>query len=111
MDKAFDDVTYTKLDPEFKKVWLEALRSGKYKQARQTLRLVRNSRPLYCCIGVAGVKMKLMREVARFSASHATDHISMKMGLDMATAAHLVRMNDTEQLSFTEIADWIEANL
>lgn len=40
----------TKIEPEFKKKWLEALRSGKYEQGRLFLK---NLSGKYCCLGVA----------------------------------------------------------
>lgn len=36
------------MNKEIKEKWLEALRSGEYKQARSTLRIYDN----YCCLGV-----------------------------------------------------------
>ncbi|WP_159795746.1 hypothetical protein [Puerhibacterium puerhi] len=39
-----------KLDPAVKEEWLEALRSGKYKQARSALHDTRTDS--YCCLGV-----------------------------------------------------------
>lgn len=42
-----------KLKPRFKKAWLEALRSGKYRQTDGTLVAhERNKRSRYCCLGV-----------------------------------------------------------
>jgi hypothetical protein len=40
-----------KLEPKFKKHWLEALESGKYKQGRRSLR--GNAYGEWCCLGVA----------------------------------------------------------
>lgn len=42
--------TDVKLDPEVKRLWLEALRSGHYQQGREVLR---TSDGRYCCYGVA----------------------------------------------------------
>ena len=45
-----------KMDPEIKKQWVEALRSGKYYQGRSALRQVDTEDPnnvsTYCCLGV-----------------------------------------------------------
>lgn len=38
-----------KMKPQIKKQWVEALRSGKYKQGRLSLRTSENE---YCCLGV-----------------------------------------------------------
>lgn len=37
------------MNPKVKKLWIEALRSGKYKQGIKRLRTVKNR---YCCLGV-----------------------------------------------------------
>lgn len=41
-----------KLPKVFKRKWIAALRSGKYKQGRYTL--YRNNKDTFCCLGVAG---------------------------------------------------------
>lgn len=38
------------MDAEFKKKWIEALRSGEYRQGTHCLRSIENK---YCCLGVA----------------------------------------------------------
>ena len=40
------------MNQEIKKLWLEALRSGDYKQARGTLRRQYGDNPHHCCLGV-----------------------------------------------------------
>jgi hypothetical protein len=40
------------MKPEIKKQWVDALRSGKYKQTRGALRRDHHGTPGYCCIGV-----------------------------------------------------------
>lgn len=46
--------TDNKLPEEFKRKWLEALRSGRYTQCRSgVLTSMRDGRPTYCCIAVA----------------------------------------------------------
>jgi hypothetical protein len=40
------------MKPSVKKKWLEALRSGKYKQARGTLRKLAGRDAAFCCLGV-----------------------------------------------------------
>ena len=39
-----------KMKPEIKKLWVDALRSGEYKQAREVLRT--NGGTSFCCLGV-----------------------------------------------------------
>ncbi len=42
-----------RLPKEFGKKWLEALRSGEYKQGKQELLTIRKNEKTYCCLGVA----------------------------------------------------------
>lgn len=40
------------MKPDIKKRWIEALRSGEYKQGKQQLKIVSSDPPCYCCLGV-----------------------------------------------------------
>lgn len=40
------------MNSDVKKLWIEALRSGQYRQARNTLRFMGHDGPSYCCLGV-----------------------------------------------------------
>lgn len=40
------------MNKRIKKLWIKALRSGKYKQARDKLRAKNNGDYAYCCLGV-----------------------------------------------------------
>lgn len=40
------------MNPEIKKQWVEALRSGEYKRVVGYLRIGDDSRPKFCCLGV-----------------------------------------------------------
>lgn len=53
------------MNPEAKKIWVDALRSGRYEQARAFLKLPKGDKWGYCCLGVlceeaikAGVKVE-----------------------------------------------------
>jgi hypothetical protein len=92
------------------KLWLEALRSGKYKQGHNNLK----TSDSYCCLGVAcelskldtwsteetylGHKVLIPIKVARWLKIHPYK------------IAYLERLNDLDLLSFSKIADHIEAN-
>lgn len=41
-----------RMNPEIKKLWVDALRSGEYEQARGTLCIVYGEKSSYCCLGV-----------------------------------------------------------
>jgi hypothetical protein len=82
--------------------WLPALRSGEFKQIRGTLCNLDNS---YCCLGVAA-------KVAWDNVSDDTlyRYIRDLIGVDRQGSDCLVKLNDVERLSFSEIADYIEAH-
>ncbi len=117
-----------KLPPEFKKKWLEELRSGKYSQATGVLRDANG----YCCLGVAckavgindnaliGNKIipdsnifdaipQILRRFYYDDIRHTSPISSYSVAFEMP-AGILATMND-EGKSFSEIADYIEENL
>jgi hypothetical protein len=115
------------MDPDIKAKWLEALRSGEYKQATQVLQ----NRRGYCCLGV------LCRAVgAEFQELHSDDdryydNVPVLDGINLANGddgelsrsflrraglteenqTRLIDMNDTEKASFLLIAEYIEKSL
>lgn len=111
------------LDPTFKKNWLNALRSGKYKQTSSVLR---DENDHYCCMGVAA-------DIIDPTAWHITpvmyqgsekrcyvhDRTNMcnlnsasldKVGLASENQWHLIDMNDRGD-SFETIARYIEEKI
>ena len=94
---------------ELKAKWLEALRSGKYEQAKGCLR--KDDR--YCCLGV-------LCDVVDPSGWELIGNTYKYLGYlsflppEVANIGYedaLVGMNDGKGKSFPEIADWIEANI
>jgi hypothetical protein len=113
-----------KLVPEIKKRWLEALRSGKYKQGKKLLRSYNNE---FCCLGVLQDLVEpdewilrieeFSRHVPRYCyqttdaywsqlSREVLEHVNLSK-TDMITLSVL---NDNG-ISFEEIAQWIEENL
>lgn len=109
-------MNYTKLNPDFKKRWIEALRSGDYEQGKNSL--YKDGK--YCCLGVACVldgistdviekrpyitgAMKPSEDLVQLS----KNDISSTKDLDYV----LSDMNDERGISFEGIANWIEDNL
>lgn len=103
------------MTPELKAKWVEALRSGKYKQG--TGRLLRAGRDGYkhCCLGV-------LCEVAGYQRGEGDvyldkqsipltysldDHTDLILGITPSVESFLIRMNDGG-LTFAEIANHIE---
>lgn len=72
--------TDVRLDPEVKRLWLEALRSGHYQQGREVLR---TSDGRYCCYGVAtdlAVKAGVTKWVALHNGASGQAHASAMPG-------------------------------
>lgn len=108
-----------KMDPELKQKWVDALRSGKYKQGNGWLR---DEKDRYCCLGVLADVMatewKLIHGVYR--ASICMDETDLNDDiLPQEVREELIDMNDGQDRAtnpvprrrFTTIARWIEENL
>lgn len=108
------------MNEEIKTKWLEALRSGEYKQT--TGRLRNSQEEGFCCLGVLCDIMEPESwsddDEHQECFSLPSNDILVKTGMKMFlpnidvdyTPSHLSTMNDHGS-TFTEIADWIEAYL
>jgi hypothetical protein len=113
------------MDVETKQRWVAALRSGQYKQGHQRLR----TDDKYCCLGVfcdlfgggfwekkpnslSGIYWYMIPDSDQGPVGALPPH---KLYVDHQIQSHhseyLVAMNDYYKNSFTEIADYIEANM
>ena len=115
--------------PKAKQLWLSALRSGEYSQCDGTL----HGDDGFCCLGVLQDVKRTSRQKWRrldsgeFTAERGlsrapfggdprpgvhilTPRFRGTVSLSVDAQSHLIGMNDSGK-SFTEIADWIEANL
>ena len=110
------------MNKEVKKRWLEALRSGKFKQAQGFLHLFDKSRHhTYCCLGVLCKTEGLQASKNTCSVGYSFEgeesctgipsKFLEKIGLQQYNESTLINMNDGDKLNFTEIANWIETNL
>ncbi len=98
---------------DLKRKWVEALRSGKYKQGFAELRGAHG----FCCLGVLadiqGVDWKHSYPSASRSSELLCDEYAG--GLSARSQTNLATMNDGDDgevgMSFPEIADWIEENI
>ena len=99
------------MDAELKKKWVGALRSGKFRQARENLQVVTNKRHSYCCLGVlarvAGEKVDDVRE----GTGALSQSFRRRVGLTSRSEDKLIGLNDGNEQPFSMIADWIEAHL
>ena len=110
---------------ELQTKWLAALRSGQYKQGKQTLRSDDNK---FCCLGVAldiydnsrwGAIPELLSDTVRSyrytgtkvpEVCYGSMPVELKPLFDLsnATTSILMNMNDLENKTFSEIADFLE---
>ena len=94
------------------KQWIEALRSGEYRQARGTLR-TQDGR--FCCLGVAceisGID-KWEFNGNSYSYDHNYSGMSARVcdhiGFPLSGQGRLIQMNDNQGATFQEIADYLE---
>jgi len=92
------------MDPELKRKWIKALRSGKYKQGRG--QLWRKSDNSYCCLGVLEAIQGNMTPTGTI---HGTlSAIARESAQGYYIRNLLAYMNDQPESSFKAIADYIE---
>lgn len=120
------------MTPEFKAKWIEALRSGEYKQAKECLRDMDGA---MCCLGVAANLIDPCKwnpaadeaeDIEKGEVSTVgfgwdgdqtayTGAVSEAIGILSEVATSLAQRNDGtagfEPHTFAEIADYIEKNL
>lgn len=108
------------MNKAFKKKWVKALRSGEYEQTQNRLC---DGNGGMCCLGVLCDISRLGEweeidcdgPVYKFGKISKEYELSTKMlqkfGLHKRTMAKLIKMNDQDEMSFDEIADYIEEKL
>ena len=104
------------MNPELKQKWTEALRSGRYQQTNGYLR----DSCGYCCLGVLcdivdpnGWSLDEWAEENRHRIADDNELGAtgcLTVGLEDDAETHVIEMNDGGT-PFTEIADWIDANV
>lgn len=100
-----------KMNPEIKQKWVEALRSGRYKQEKGALLVQASGGAGYCCMGVL---CEIVDGLPPFKGQVFPTETTWKTcgGLElMGLENTLSLMNDQEGKTFPEIAQWIEENL
>jgi hypothetical protein len=101
------------MNKELKNKWISALRSEAYSQAKYRLRSTSHGDVSYCCLGVlCCVSGKFHPMSPVFGAKS----LMSGKALDLVDGSKelndkLAKMNDDYDLSFAEIADWVEANV
>lgn len=101
---------------KYREPWLAALRSGNFKQGRNCLR--QNGR--HCCLGVLCETIKNDKftwDRDSFGNDQVSDdcelieEIADLVGLQPEEEEFLIMLNDDNEYSFEQIADYIEKNL
>lgn len=117
-----------RMDPDVKRKWVEALRSGKYRQGKKFLMTVKNKRASYCCLGVLhkivlGAKYRPLGTPLAGSfappegvtvyhdPNGSFDIPDLPPAIGKIPKHELANMNDYGKKSFKDIADWIEEEL
>lgn len=117
------------MDAQLRQHWIEELRSDRYRQGRGALRshALSESVDSWCCLGVLLNLMvkpwawetsttnpyrdpRLLYSVDGLSAAIA-HHLAMRIGLSEDEQHAFVHMNDSQRLTFRQIADIIEAHV
>lgn len=110
------------MDATIKAKWCEALRSGEYEQGRELLKYYDTDGKIkHCCVGVLAKVLEIPETppdsarseiVFNFGESRAElqRYQYAPTGLNETQICKCYRMNDTECLSFNQIADYIEEN-
>jgi hypothetical protein len=96
------------MNKEFIQEWVDALRSGEYKQIRGVMRAKDKT---FCCIGVA-CHLKAKKTKKAFDKLRRDKHFSYEIAgewlLPIEDQQKLTDLNDIQEKSFKEIADIIE---
>ena len=118
-----------RLPREFAEKWLAALRSGDYNQGQGALYEEKTNG--YCCVGVAARIEYPLHYLKNKSGTYGgiifkgaqqnDDHLRFnlhKIPIELhgtsnnnALVAKLVKLNDNQEYSFKQIANWIEKNV
>lgn len=92
------------MDQELKAKWVEALRSGEYKQCKGTL----FDGVAYCCLGVL---CKVAGRDGDWRAWSFQPFLQGAHGLTRAQAEACADLNDGDGKTFAEIAEYIEKEI
>lgn len=109
------------MEPEIKKAWIKALRSGKYLQGRNALRkpTIDKNKDQFCCLGVLcdiidSSKWEKPKDYCHFEWNECSaflhSSISKEQNISNLIEEKLIKMNDDGH-SFDEIASYIEKEI
>lgn len=112
------------MHPDWRKRWIDALRSGKYKQTTRALRRfdtidINGQDPRYCCLGVlceisgqGSWVGAFYRTEGKLNVSSSTTSLPSALAnlTELGARAQdlLIEMNDVQALTFLQIADALD---
>lgn len=109
------------MNSEPKQLWTTALRSDEYRQGKNTLTRIVNGKEFDCCLGVLckiyakthSLKVQVRNDRFEYedgSMSYLPDEVAEWAGIERSAEYVLSDKNDAD-VTFVDIADWIEENL
>jgi hypothetical protein len=111
VEAIFDEET-SSVNKQLKEAWIEALRSGEYEQGKQQME-TKDGR--LCCLAVLCrvAKVEYPRDAFDLDNEKLQEFRDECCLGDHSCGiqAQLIDLNDDQNKSFPEIADWIEANV
>ena len=104
---------------EYKQPWINALRNGKYRQGKGKLFVsdlggnLGKDETKYCCLGVLADILGMTEEEAAQDLEKSGTYNALidKCEITSDQESNLITLNDNENRSFSEIADYIETHL
>jgi hypothetical protein len=113
-------IVTTKTRKELYQIWIDALRSGQYKQGHNALRRINNkNEQLFCCLGVLcdviannggpqwnGGSGEYMYHVAELSSD-----LRALLNFGYGQIQILIELNDNNKKDFNTIANYIETTI
>jgi hypothetical protein len=88
------------INKEFAQKWVDALRSDEYKQNSGTLVDDATNPQAFCCIGVAGCLLGLLKKGQATNWSYCVDvyaYVQLAVGYDELAEGRFINMNDQEK--------------
>tara|TARA_Y100001968_G_C19392416_1_gene736363 strand:+ start:798 stop:1088 length:291 start_codon:yes stop_codon:yes gene_type:complete len=92
----------------YKTKWVEALRSGEFKQTRERLKKSNQHGSSFCCLGVL---RELFPETIDGKEGSLTTESLETIDLSKDDESRLIKMNDNMMWSFVQISNYIEKYL
>lgn len=97
------------MNKDKKEMWIKALRSGEYSQAYENYVDMRRGVISFCALGVLADLSDV--EVNPMTCDFIKEDLEKLLSdIPEDIINNVIRMNDSRQCSFKDIADWIEEN-